>query len=170
MGDTAQFGGVRASYHAARHDARALRWRRQSNSDNNGTLREAGDRALLGTHAQSEREAFASGVARPRISRRFERGQLSRVRSSPFQQLHEDAIDIGAQSRKGCVVSLWPDSNDDVGSYACREKTRPRQLTQATFYPVTRNCRLSEARNDQSDTSSWSLLKQERGSDDPNLE
>jgi len=67
------------------------------------------------------------------------------------------------------VIGLRPDSNDDVGSYISREKTRSRQLTQATFYPVARNCRLSEARNDQSDTSSWTLLKQERGSDDPNL-
>ena len=44
MGDTARCGGARASYHVARHDARALRWRTQSNSDNNGTPQVAGDR------------------------------------------------------------------------------------------------------------------------------
>ena len=42
MGDTARYGGVRASYHEVPHDVRALQWRMRSNSDNNGTPREAG--------------------------------------------------------------------------------------------------------------------------------
>ena len=87
-----------------------------------------------------------------------------------MQELHENTIDIRGQGREGRVIGLRPDSNHDVGSYISREKTRSRQLTQATFYPVPRHCRLSEARNDQPDTSSWTFLKHERGSDDPNLE
>jgi hypothetical protein len=171
MGDTARFGGSRASYPAAHHDARALRWRRQSNWDNNGTPREAGDRGLSGTHARPARGAFASGVARPRITGRFEsRRLLLRIRSSPIEQLHHDALDIGSQRREGCVICLRPDPDHDVGRYIDREEARSGQFPQTALHPVALDCRLAKAWYDQPDPSPRAFRKDERGSDDPNLE
>jgi len=168
MGDTARCGGVRASYRAARHDARALRWRRQSNSDNNGTRREAVGRVLLGTRARSEREASASGVIQRRISRGGRR--LFRIRCSPVEQVHEYAIDIGRQSCKGCTIRLRPDPDHDVDSYIGGQEACSRQFSQAALYLVASNCGLAKPRNDQPDTSPCAHGKYERGSDDPNLE
>jgi len=104
------------------------------------------------------------------VSGSVERSLLLRIQRSPFQQLREYAIDIHRQSGKGYVIRFWPDSNDDIGSYFRRKKTRPHQLPQAAFYPVARNRRLAKSGNDQPDTGPRGPLKQERGSDDPNLE
>src|SRR3954462_9317387 len=64
MGDTARYGGVRANRRATPHGVPALRWRRRSNSDNNGMLWGAGGRVSPDSPAHTRRESFASGVAR----------------------------------------------------------------------------------------------------------
>jgi hypothetical protein len=170
MGDTARFGGVRASFHAAHRVVRALRWRRRSSSDNNGTPRAAGGRALLDRPAQLERVVFASGVTRPRISRRFERSRRFGVRGSPDGQPGKDAVDIGSECREGCPICVWTDPDDDVGSYVGWQEARSGKLSQAALHAVPGDCRLTESWNDQPNASSRSRGKHERGSDDPNLE
>jgi len=130
MGDTARFGGARANYHVARHDARALRWRRRSSWDNNGTPRAAGDRALLDTHARTEREPFASGVSRPCVgSAARRRWRRSRIESSPGYQLRNHPIDVGSERRESSTIRLRPNPNDDVGSDIRWKQARPGELS-----------------------------------------
>jgi hypothetical protein len=171
MGDTARFGGARASYHVLRHDARALRWRRQSSWDNNGTPREAGDRASPGTRVRTEQEAFASGVTRPGIGRvAGRRRRRSGIVGSPCNQLCHCPIDVGSERRKCCPIGLRTDPNDDVGGNIGWKQARPGEFSQAAFHSVASYRRLMKSWDDQPDASSFSYRKHVRGSDDPNLE
>jgi hypothetical protein len=171
MGDTARFGGVRASYRVARHDAPALRWRRQNSWDNNGTLQAVGDQALLGTHARIEREAFASGVTRPGIGRvAGKRRRRTGIVGSPGNQLRHCPIDVGSKRRECCPIRLRTDPNDDVGGNIGWKQARPGEFSQAAFHSVASYRRLMKSWDDQPDSSSFSYRKHERGSDDPNLE
>ena len=55
MGDTAQFGGVRASYRVTLRVVQALRWHRWNSWDNNGMPQVAGARMKPDTHGHTER-------------------------------------------------------------------------------------------------------------------
>ena len=171
MGDTARFGGVRASFHGERRDARALRWRTRSRSDNNGTPRAAGDRARPGRHVPTEREASASGVVR-----RFTRVDVERKGSRlgflgpPLLELHDHPVDVRGKRSEGRAVSVGADPDDDVGRNVGWQDSRSGELPQATLDTVSRDGRLPKARNDQPDTRARSGWMHERGSDDPNLE
>lgn len=63
MGDTAQFGGVLASYRVTLHVVQVLRWHKRNSWDNNGMLQVAGVRAKLDRHAHTERAWYALSVA-----------------------------------------------------------------------------------------------------------
>src|SRR3982751_38354 len=96
MGDTALFGGVRASYRVAPHGARGLRWRTQSNSDNNGMRRGAGEQVSPDSPAHTERAEFALGVARLRSGRISGRRRVDfRHVGSPPDELDDGSIHIG---------------------------------------------------------------------------
>jgi hypothetical protein len=170
MGDTAQFGGVQASYHGARHDARGLRLRRQSNSDNNGTPRAAGDRATSDTHVRTEREPFASGVTRTHVRGILEHRWQSRIQSSPGHELGKYPTDICIERREGRAICLRTNPNDDLSGEIGWQQTRPRELSQTTFDPIPCDRRLMKPWDDQPDTGPGSGRKHERGSDDPDLE
>ena len=171
MGDTARFGGVRASFHGERRDVRALQWHKRSSSDNNGTLQVAGDRARPGTHVPAEREASASGVSRRFARQGIERGgsPFGLAGAPPFQ-LHGDPIDVRGKRGKGRSVGFGADPDDHIHRDAYRQEPRSRELSQAAFHPIARYGRLSKARDDQADPSVRPRWKHERGSADPNLE
>ena len=170
MGDTAQFGGVRASCREARHDARGLRLRRQSNSDNNGTPQAAGDRATSDTHARTERVPCASGVTRTYIGSASEHRPWSWIQRSPSHQLGKYATDIHVECCEGRAICLRTNPNDDLSREVSWQQTCPRELSQTTFDSIACDRRVMKSWDDQADTRPGSRRKHERGSDDPDLE
>jgi len=171
MGDTARFGGVRASFRVARRGARALRWRTRSNSDNNGTRREAGDRASPDSRALGERGESASGVSWRTLHADF--GRLRRWLGDgapPSQQLPERPVDVGSQVGEGRAIGLDANPDDDVGREVGREKSRSGELAQSPFDAVSGHGRVPVARHDQPNSRRRSWRMHQRGSDGPNLE
>src|SRR3954468_2092962 len=109
MGDTARFGGVRASYRVAPHGAPGLRWRTQSNSDNNGMRREAVDQVSPGSPAHTERAESALGVAPLRSGRISGRRRVDfRHAGSPPNELDDGAIHVGAEIRESSAIRIGP--------------------------------------------------------------
>ncbi len=171
MGDTARFGGVRASFHGERRGARALRWRKRSSSDNNGTPQAAGDRARPGRRVPTEREAFASGVVRRITTSGVERsGSRLGLAGTPLLKLHDHPVDVRGKQGEGRSVGFGPDPDDDVGREIGRQDPRSRKLPQATFDSISRYGRLPKPRDDQPDARPRAGRMHERGSDGPNLE
>ena len=77
------------------------------------------------------------------------------------------------QGREGCIVGFWANSQHDVGKNTCRQKVNSNELSQPALYSVSRNCRVFETRDDQTDSayhrcSFW--RKREGESCCPNLE
>src|SRR5215207_5650269 len=126
MGDTARCGGSRASYPAALHVARALRWRKPNSWDNNGTRQEAGDRVPPDIRARIERGASALSVARQWSRHPVTGKRLGRLRryGPPLHELGESSLDVRGEIREGSSIGLRPDPDDQVrgdvgGKEAC---------------------------------------------------
>ena len=170
MGDTARCGGVRANYRAARHDVRALRWRTQSNSDNNGMPREAGGPALPGT-PRTNRTSSVRIMCHSGDGDGVSGGRLGSCRRGiPPVELERSPDQNRQQLWKGCAIRFGADPDHDVSWHIEWQKSRSRQLSEAALDTVARNRRLAKPRNDQTDTRLCPGRKHERGSDDPNLE
>jgi hypothetical protein len=171
MGDTARYGGVRASCHVARRGARALRWHMRSNSDNNGTPREADARVLPDSLAHTERAEFASSVtwSGARIGGRclFAR-QL--CLSTPADELNDGLVDLQGKIRKCCPIRIGANTDDDVRRDVRYEEPRPRQLSESALESIPHHRGLAESRYDQANSRSFACRRHERGSDGPNLE
>jgi hypothetical protein len=170
MGDTARFGGVRASYRVALHGARGLRWRTQSNSDNNGMRREAGGQVSPGSPAHTERAESALGVARLRSGRisgrrRVDFGHVG----SPPDELDDGPIHIGAEIREGGAICIRPDTDHDVRRHIEWNEAHSGELAQAAFELIPRHCGVTVPRDDEPDTCAATRRTHERGSDCPNL-
>lgn len=171
MGDTARFGGVRASFHGERRDARALRWHRQSSSDNNGTPLEAGDRARLGRRVPAERETFASGVAWCCACAAVRSGRISLgLVSSPSQELRHHLVDVRSERAKAGSVGFGSNPDDDIRGDVRGKDSSSRKLSKASLDSVSGYGRVSEAGNDEADARPRPRRMHERGSADPNLE
>ena len=171
MGDTARFGGVRASFHGERRGAPALRWRKRSSSDNNGTPQAARDRATPGRRVPTEREAFALGVVRRIIRSGIEPGgSRLGLAGAPLLKLHDHPVDVRGKQGERRSVGLGTDPDDDVRCQIGRQDPRSRELPQATLDSISRYGGLPKPRNDQADTSVPPGRMHERGSDCPNLE
>ena len=171
MGDTARFGGVRASFHGERRGARALRWRKQSSWDNNGTPPGAGDRARPGKRVPTERETCASGVAWCCACATVGSGRssLGFVRS-PSQELRHHLVDVRSERAKACSVRFWSNPDDDVHRDVRGQDSSSRKLSKTSLDSIPGYGRAPEAGNDQADPSLCPGRMHERGSDDPNLE
>jgi hypothetical protein len=170
MGDTARFGGVRASYRAAPHGARGLRWRTQSNSDNNGMRREAGGRVSPGRPAHIERAESALGVARRRCGRFNGRSRLDfRHAGSPPDELDDGSIDVGAEIRESGTICIRPNTDHYVRRHVEWDESNSRELAEAAFELIPRHCGVTVARDDEPDTCTATSRTHERGSDCPNL-
>ena len=171
MGDTARFGGVRASFHGERRDARALRWHKQSSSDNNGTLLEAGDRARPGRRVPTERGTFASGVAWCCACAAIRTGRLSLgLVRSPSEELRHHMVDVRSERAKACSVCFGSSPDDHIHSDVRGQDSSSRKLSKAPLDSISGYGRVPEAGNDQADARPGPGRMHERGSGDPNLE
>ena len=171
MGDTAQFGGVRANFHGERRDARALRWRKRSSSDNNGTPQGVGDRARPGRRARTAPEAFASGVVRwfTDAAVQWGRARLG-LGGSPSLKLCDHAVHVGGKRGKARFVCFRANPDDDGRRNIDWQDPRSRELAQPTLDPIPSYRRMPKSRNDQTDPRPGPGRTRERGSDGPNLE
>jgi hypothetical protein len=171
MGDTARYGGVRASYPAAPHGARGLRWRTQSNSDNNGMRWEAGGRVSPDSPAHTERGESALGVARLRsdgIVRRV--GIGVHQTGSPANELNDRTFDIDSQLCERRAIGIWADPDHHVRSHVEWKQSNPGKFTESALELISRHGRVPEPRDDQPDTCAGAWRTHERGSDGPNLQ
>jgi hypothetical protein len=128
--DSAQFGAPPASYREARRASRALRWRRQSSLDNNGTRAATAGRERPGTLERKGRAPYAYSL---------------------YRRFIDNDSHVGAQRIERGGVRLAPSPDDDVPRRSPLQRWQQLQtseLLEAPLEPVPIDGRMLVARND----------------------